>query len=226
MLFLISSSLIAGSWDGFYLSGLAGSGWCQTDGEFTGPNYFNTLGPSVVGTSFDFNKQGFLYGGALGWNYQKFCFVAGIEGSALGSTVKETRSSPFFPTLDTYEQHLKWMAALKLRVGLSLCGTLAYATGGYAGGATRLAFYDAISEIRADSTEWSNGWTVGTGLEKQLFCGIAVGIAYDYTQLSLNKRTIPCPGCGIGVGFGTPVIDSKLRVQSACIKLTYLIPTL
>ena len=153
MLFLISSSLIAGSWDGFYLSGLAGSGWCQTDGEFTGPNYFNTLGPSVVGTSFDFNKQGFLYGGALGWNYQKFCFVAGIEGSALGSTVKETRSSPFFPTLDTYEQHLKWMAALKLRVGLSLCGTLAYATGGYAGGATRLAFYDAISEMWWDSDE-------------------------------------------------------------------------
>src|ERR1700688_4186066 len=75
-------------WQGFYLSGQLGMGSDQEHVKFVDPNYFNTLGPVILGTHFKHKAEGFIGGGALGYHYQWGDLVIGVEGGAVSSNLK------------------------------------------------------------------------------------------------------------------------------------------
>lgn len=83
-------------WQGVYASVQIGEGWNLSDLEYVNPNYFNTLGPSVLGSNFSFRTNRLIAGGALGFNYQIEQLVLSLEGGALSSHFKKSLASPFF----------------------------------------------------------------------------------------------------------------------------------
>lgn len=90
------------TWQGFYVGGALGGAWSDTDWRYDNHNWFNTIGPDLVGTGFNIDTSGILGGGQAGFNYQTGSWVIGIEGSVAGANLDSSRRGAFFPASDTY----------------------------------------------------------------------------------------------------------------------------
>lgn len=232
-LFLASSTLFARppfmpqcsdyetDWEGFYLSGQLGGGGNRERQKFTNLNYFNTLGPTLLGTSFKEKSLGFIGGAALGYQYHTECFVIGLEGGIVSSNLQKTRRSPFFPTTDVFSSRYTCLANGKLRLGYAFDQLLFFIAGGWAGGRHTVKLIDNESQTIARLKRWSNGWSIGAGFDCKLTNCFSLGIAYDYIQLHDKNKAAFCPTCGTGVGFGSPVLDNRSYVQTLTLRLNY-----
>lgn len=208
-------------WQGFYLCGQLGGAWNDSDLKFVNPNYFNTIGPQVVGRHFAFDPSGFLGGGAIGFNYQYAMFVVGLEVGAQYTDSKQSRKSPFFPDLDTFSYEIKWKADVKGRLGWAYRQFLLFFTGGWAGSPIELTLNDPGAQIQATLKEWVNGWLVGGGLEYKFFRHFSVGLEYDYIFQKFTGERSSCPSCGTGAGFGTPTIDDRLHTNALFARISF-----
>lgn len=208
-------------WDGFYLGGQAGEAWNKAQWTYDNANYFNTLGDVFLGDHFESNAHGFIGGGYVGYGHYAGPLIFGLEGSFLGTDVQSTFSSPFFPGEDEYTVDLQYVATVKARIAIPAKDWLVYLNGGWAGGSLDLTYNDTFNPVKANSTEWANGWTVGAGLEYMLFQHLSIGILYDYFQLYLNDTSISCAGCGTGVGNGAPEVDGNIKTQVLTARGTY-----
>jgi outer membrane immunogenic protein len=184
-------------------------------------NYFNTLGPNLLGTAFDQDASGVTGGGQLGFDFQTGAWVFGVEGSAAATDLADSHRSPFFPGFDVYTTDISWLAAVTGRAGYARDRWLVYAKGGWAGADTRLNWFEANTGIRASSTAWANGWTAGGGAEYALSRRLSLAIEYDYVALDTGRWKLPCTGCGSGVGLGAPVVDGDIAIQSVMARLNY-----
>lgn len=209
-------------WKGGYISGQFGYIWRKEAAKFSNANYFNTLGPQILGTKFRFRSNEYTGGIAIGSNYQDECFIIGYELGALLVNQKKSQPSPFFPT-DTYSSSLEWLANAKMRVGLAYHRFLAYFTGGWAGGYVELKLHDPLANIQAKSRRWVNGWVIGGGTEFRVCDSVSIGVEYNYTQLVYRKQWMHCHSCGNGVGFGTPRVNSRHQIQTVCLRLNFLL---
>lgn len=209
-------------WRGFYLSGQLGGGWNRSEAKFDNANYFNTLGPTRLGSHFHFKPQGFIGGGALGYNYQRDCLVVGFEGGVQSLNLKKSHASPFFPATDVFSTNLQWLGNAKGRVGYAYKRWLTFISGGWAGGNVLLRFDDTSGNIVAKSREWASGWTIGFGVECQLWRCFSVGLAYDYIRVTFKHQRSSCHSCGNGVGLGTPKVSNRLQTQTLTLRLNYI----
>ena len=210
-------------WTGFYLGGQLGGAWSTIDWTQTIANYFNTLGPAVVGTDSGFDPSGIAGGVLGGYNHQIDHLVLGFELGATALDLSDRRPSPFFPALDTYSTKVGWLATVAGRVGFAWDQWLVYGRGGWAGGNVEVTLDSPAAGVFASKDSWANGWTLGAGGEYMLWPGVALGLAYDYVDLSLDETTV-CPACGVGVGFGTPVVDADYDIQSVSARLSFIFP--
>ncbi len=140
----------------------------QEQAPFTGPRVEAILGYDRAnpGDDFDSEREGLLYGGGLGYDFQLGGAVVGVEGEATGSTGRLRESNVF---ADGDEYTLKGARDLYLgaRVGFAVApSTLLYVKGGYtnagfierytpAGGSTIRNRYDA------------DGYRLGVGIEQK-----------------------------------------------------------
>jgi len=218
---LLPSAVTATQWDGFYVGGQLGGAWSDTDWHYDNHNWFNTIGPALVGTNFDIDASGVLGGGQAGFNYQTGAWVIRIEGSVAGADLDESRKSPFFPTSDTYTAEVNWLTTATGRIGYAQDKWLAYVKGGWAGADVELTLFDHGTPVRASSSDWANGWTVGGGAEYAFCKSFSLGVEYDYADLDKDHWKISCPTCPSGVGGGVPVVHGDVKVQSVTARLNY-----
>jgi opacity protein-like surface antigen len=66
--------------------------------------------------------------------------------------------------------------------------------------------------VRANSSDFVDGWTIGGGAEFAICSRLSLGVEYDYANLDKDYWKISCPTCPSGVGGGVPV----LRATSSC----------
>jgi len=209
-------------WTGFYIGGQVGGAGSDVDWRYQNANYFNTLGPVVVGSTFDQAPGGIIGGVHGGYNYQAGVWVFGLELTASAADMKERRPSPFFPALDVNTTDVSWLTAATGRLGLACGPWLVFAKGGWAAGKVRLTLVDQTGGVFGAGREWANGWTVGGGAEYMFRDGVSLGITYDYVALGIDGKTVTCPGCvGVGAGFGVPIVDADVKVQSVVARLTF-----
>lgn len=206
-------------WEGFYVGGQVGYGWNHHDWKFRNANFFNTDGAIILGNRVKFDTDGVVGGGALGYNYQCGNFVVGVEGGAWGLDLRKTHKSRFFPETDRFSGRLDWLGFAKLRLGYAYDCFLAYVAGGWAGSDLRVKLRDIDLDVTAKSHKWVNGWTVGAGVEYKI-CSWSVGLAYDYIELQLNRRTC-CRDCGEGIGFGAPRLRNTSHLQTVTFRVNY-----
>ena len=211
------------NWAGFYFGGEIGGAWSDANWQYQNPNYFNTLGAVLLGTDFDQNASGAIGGVFGGYNFQKDSLVFGLEVSTAKADLQDGKASPFFVT-DIYNTDIDWLTKVTGRAGYSWDRWLVYAKVGWAGADVELTLNDPVAQVRANSTEFTSGWTAGAGAEYKLYDNISLGLVYDYINLNTNNESITCPRCGVGVGFGTPVMDSDINIHSIMLRLGIQFP--
>lgn len=212
-------------WQGFYLNGQLGMGENREHARFTNSNYFNTLGPVLLGSHYKDKAQGFVGGGALGYNYQNERLVLGVEAGGVSTNFKKSRNSPFFPATDIFSSHFQGIAFVKGRAGFAYEDWLLFATGGWAEGRQILKLRDTSSGIEAKLKTWAQGWTFGAGFDCKLAECLSMGMGYDYYRLQYPNKTANCSSCGSGIGLGSPKISTDFNIQTLTIRLSYFFPT-
>jgi outer membrane immunogenic protein len=213
----------AADWSGFYVGGQLGGAWNDIGWNQTNANYFNTNGAIVVGNASGFDSSGVLGGILAGGNIQVGRWIFGVELAANATDLSDSRVSPFFPATDTFATEINWLGTIEGRIGRSWDRWLFFASGGWATGQVRLNLRDRVALVVAEADDWAQGWTIGGGAEYLLWPSVAVGLEYDYMDLSLDGKLVSCPGCGQGVGFGTPLISSEITVQAVTARLSFLL---
>jgi opacity protein-like surface antigen len=62
---------------------------------------------------------------------------------------------------------------------------------------------------------------VGPAIEYMITDSITLGLAYDYTKLKLNNKSLSCPNCGTGDGAGTPAVNGTLKTNNVTTRISY-----
>lgn len=197
-----------------------GEGWNESQWSYTNLNYFNSLGNTLLGNDFSVNQDGFVGGAYIGYNFRTGPFISGIEASYLGADISTTFDSPLYPT-DEYTSKINNFAMARVRIAYPLQRWFFAVTGGWAGGDSSLTLKDPIADIKASTSQWANGWTVGAAIDYKLWLHMSIGLAYDYVDLSFDNKSLSCDSCGSGIGAGSPNVDGTMKTQMLTARVGY-----
>lgn len=154
-------------WSGFYLGVHGGYGHANLDGVFDSGE--SDREDRVQGGDFDMN--GVLGGGQIGYNYQTGMWVVGVEGdfSFLNYSEQVEDHDPENPT-DHVDASVDWLASIRARAGVTVGSALIYGTGGIAFANGEWSACDCDSDVDdEDSVDLSAiGFVVGGGIEVAL----------------------------------------------------------
>jgi outer membrane immunogenic protein len=152
-------------WTGCYLGGNIGGAWGR-------PGY--THDNSVVVEHFEFTPAGLIGGGQLGCQYQWNSLVFGLEGTYSWANVRQGQPSSLLFRERSIE--ISQIGTVAARFGYAWDRTMLYAKGGWAGVRVSARAVNSVSGEFSDFTDWSNGWTVGVGLEHVPWQNIVFGV--------------------------------------------------
>jgi outer membrane immunogenic protein len=164
------------SWSGIYVGGGGGYAWGRGSEDMT-----------IAGTFIQRatpNLDGAIWGGHVGFNYQRGALVlgaeaqwlSGIDGSALGPAFAPPSTLLINGTVDVQS-----VALLKAKLGYAFDRWLPYVTAGYASGSIKSKFQDFNFNggipIVSD-TERHGGWVLGAGIDYALTVNWIIGVEY------------------------------------------------
>lgn len=185
-------------WSGFYLGGHLGYGQSRVQADFAVPPV------SVLST--DDTLRGGLFGGQVGYNFQRGALVLGIEADAAASTQKTDTThvcpAPACGALNlsfANEQEMTWVATLRGRAGFAFDRWLVYGTGGVGGGGfkSKHSVSTTLSSVTKIETNDQLAWVAGAGVEVALNSSWSVKFEYLYMELPDLKSTYSLAGVGL-----------------------------
>jgi outer membrane immunogenic protein len=225
------------TWTGCYMGAHVGGAWAKT--EATDPVLlvqdnaaFGVPGNTVGTTTVQVSQSGAVFGGQIGCDYQ-FApnFVVGIEGGALGATLKGSAIVPFQPAvaLPGESALLKvttdFIPTLTARVGYSVDHWLFYSRGGAAWAYNKYSLIGTFTGVPFDAEGLSikTGWTVGVGAEWAFLEDWSLRLEYDYfnfgTQTVTMNHVDPA-----GVTSFTGPMSYKQTVQMVKLGVNFHVP--
>jgi outer membrane immunogenic protein len=187
------------NWSGFYIGANAGGslGWDRSSdtATFSAPGVVAAISPGIVNPALSAGylhaPAGAVAGGQIGFNWQFGNWVVGVEGDwdwtrqrdgfDAVSFIASTTSSNFAQINYHNDEHMKWLATARARLGWAHNCFFWYVTGGgawaelesnysfFAPGATPGGGVPLASVPGAASfSSTRSGWTVGAGVETSL----------------------------------------------------------
>ena len=187
----------ASSWTGLYLGINGGYG--------VGNDPFNNFGVSTdLTTSYSYSSTsainsrvtplGGLFGGQIGYNYQRDHWVFGVTGDLqwdgqtdnAGCGLGCARSEDYTVIEGAVRQDITWFSTARGRMGWAQSGWFAYVTGGGAWSGinttTKFITEDGVYSLSAVNTthKTKRGWVVGAGTEIQLAGALSATLEYLY----------------------------------------------
>jgi outer membrane immunogenic protein len=177
------------TWTGFYVG--INAGYAFGDSNWTDTTFGISTG--------NFNVDGFMVGGTLGYNLQFGSAVFGLEGDIDWSNVKgsTTTNCPLGCTTEN-----TWFGTARGRVGYAFDRFLPYFTAGAAFGDVRA---EAVGFNGTTKTQFS--WVVGAGVEYAFLNNWSAKIEYLYTDLD----TVQCPAAACGTAIDTTLKMNIVR---------------
>jgi outer membrane immunogenic protein len=199
------------TWTGFYVGGHAGLATGDTEGRpeslSLGNNVFPIQGPIATFLSTDYDMNGGVYGGHVGYNKQFNSLVLGIEGSFSGSEING--DGPLLLGFLTTEREVDWLATVTGRVGYAMGRSLVYGRAG-------VAFGDVSSDVKIggfsllSGDETHVGWTIGAGYEYAISDHVTFRVEYAHVDLGAEDHTLTFPGVPANVFNVKSDVDVKL----------------
>jgi outer membrane immunogenic protein len=179
------------SWSGFYIGLNGGYGWGKS-------NWTNAAGT----TTGDFNVNGYVFGGTLGYNLQTGVWVWGLEGDIDYSAIKGTTTAapcgaPGCETRNT------WLGTARGRIGYAFDRWLPFITGGAAFGGIKMTPAVGVS---GSETQTKLGWTLGTGVEYAFMGAWSAKLEYLYVNLGTANCSAMTCGSSTDVKFRTNLV--------------------
>jgi outer membrane immunogenic protein len=213
------------NWTGFYLGANLGGSWGRESHEiFDGTA---NIGEVAVTNHAD----GVIGGGQIGYNWQfapwfgwgtgtVLGIEADIQGSSQRSTIDEAFSDPRFGPVTfsgNVEDRLEWFGTVRGRAGIAFDRVLWYGTGGWAFGERKLdgpltssnAAGVISSTAFSNSSNSTNGWTVGGGIEWAFWGNWTAKFEYLYIDFG-NQGNVAIPN-GPFVSTSGHFIDNVAR---------------
>src|SRR5258705_2492677 len=186
------------SWTGFYIGTHTGLAVGHAEGK-----------------KYDFlteaDLSGGIYGGQIGYNYQRGMYVVGIEGTLAGGNIEGSTGC----YSATCKAEIDWNATLVGRFGVAFDRTLVYSLAGVA-----WADIDASASGYGDkysASETHTGWVLGTGIEHALTDRISAKIEYTHTDYGSETHSFNNGGSKVPVKVDAETDTVKLGLN---IKLT------
>lgn len=173
------------TWTGFYAGVNAGGHWSDKDSiRISSP----TAG---FATSADTDRNGFIGGGQIGYNWQTGNVVVGLETDIQGVDASHTFSGVIGGSTWATRSKLQWLGTVRGRAGvMPNANTLLYATGGFAYGGVELQAASAAFGAAPKSSQTATGWTFGGGAEFALSSNTFLRGEYLYYDLGSEKVTL------------------------------------
>jgi outer membrane immunogenic protein len=186
-------------WSGFYAGFNAGLTTGNTDS-------------SLHHLTFDYDVNGALYGGQVGWLGQWGNVVAGIEGTYSGSNVQGSDAGCLVIGIGiNCHRDLNWLATVVGRAGIAYDRVLFYGLAGVAWGDVESRvniFNPALGSISGSATH--TGWTAGFGMEWALSNRVSARIEYAHIDLGDETHRL---GGHIPLDVGLEMDTIKLGVN-------------
>jgi outer membrane immunogenic protein len=201
------------SWTGGYVGVNGGGAWGQTD---------HTVSASIIGspavTTGNFDVDGGLAGGTVGYSYQIGQWVLGLESDLDWANIEGTNSTPIavrgVAGNVAVTSRLQWLDTTRARLGWAFGHVMLYGTGGAAYGgltatttASGAGLGTAATATRAD-TQTRFGYAAGAGLEWAFTDNFTLKVEYLYVNLgSQNQELID------NVSFYTNVVRGGVNLK-------------
>jgi outer membrane immunogenic protein len=181
----------APSWTGLYVGANIGYMWAKTTGNFAP---FNTQFP------WDAPYNSAFGGAQVGFNWQFYQFVIGVEASLdgningkRGSTVGNSLAGPCgFPPSTSCQANIAYVSSVGGRLGWTPWSQwLFFAQGGWANAdiSTNGLINGTNTVFSPTSTHRQNGWFVGGGVDFAITPIVSIGV--DYKHYDFNSDTHP-----------------------------------
>lgn len=200
------------SWTGAYIGLHASFGVGDTEG------HINDLPPGLD-LSSDYEMNGALYGGQIGYNWQNGNFVFGVNASISGSEIDGAQNTCEFVLIVTAdcERDVEWLATLTGRLGIAAGRSLFYVHGG-------VAWADVETDIdinilgfgpvaRASGDESHTGWVAGLGFQHALTNNLTIGIEYSHIDLGDEDHDLSINGTPIGLSSNVDVVIDSINLS-------------
>jgi outer membrane immunogenic protein len=150
---------VAPTWAGLYVGGSVGYGWGDFKDSFP---YFEESQSNPL--------DGVVFGGHIGYNFQRGNIVFGVEAGLNGTDM----DADLFG--HEVKNELNWYATGVGRLGYAFDGFLLYGFGGVAWG-------DVKTKVDGDSDNATHvGWTAGAGIEKAINDRFSVRLEYAHVD--------------------------------------------
>jgi outer membrane immunogenic protein len=162
------------NWTGFYI-GING-GWAFGKSDWTVPN----------ASTGNFNVNGGLVGGTVGFNWWADGWVVGLEGDFDGQWLDGKVSSTCLPA--NCETKSTWLSTIRGRFGYAADRVLFYLT---AGGAFGNIEANTATTFQSES---KGGWTAGAGLEGTFTDHWTARLEYLFVDLQNASGFTTLPG--------------------------------
>jgi outer membrane immunogenic protein len=200
------------NWGGFYLGinggyGFGNSSWSDADNN------------SGLGTTGNFNTNGYAVGATVGVNWQSDAFVLGLEGDFDAMGLDGKSSSGFCANLRLganaqCETKQTWLSTVRGRVGYAADRVLFYGT---AGGAFGNIEAGASSNF---VTQTKGGWTIGAGIEAAFAENWTARVEYLFVDM-LNASCQTAASCGTNliVGPGLVTANQTIRLETNLVRI-------
>jgi outer membrane immunogenic protein len=214
-------------WTGLYVGVHAGGGWGTK--EWTDPFIAKGGETESLGdlTLQNYNINGFLGGGQIGYNWQHDWVVFGVEAQASLSDMKG--SDLFFGGKGTARSKVDALGSFAGRIGGSFDRTMLYVKGGAAWAREKhtidLFFGGKNDSERGDSTSSSDtrwGWMFGGGVEHAFTDRISGKLEYNYMDFGKKTHRFPIPE-EEDLVFGSG-IRQKIHLVKAGINFRFFTP--
>lgn len=182
---------VAYNWSGFYAGIVGGWGWG------------NSRWSNAAISTGDFDIDGGLIGGTLGYNFQNGAMVFGIETDLSWSDIKGSTTRACAGTCQTNNN---WLGTTRGRLGYAAGRWMPFITGG-------VAYGDIEAKGRPAATDTAVGWTLGAGAEVALAGNWTV--KGEYLYVDLGDVTCPAASCGAPakVDFNTHLLRAGLNYR-------------
>lgn len=173
------------SWQGFYAGLSLGYAWENVA--------YNNFGA----TTSNFNPNGVIGGGYVGYNFQVApSVVLGVEGDVEGGSVRQSVNPIAFaiPFGSNVTLTNDFRASVRARAGVSMDRALLYATGGVAFGNFNLKSNWGAAGLSEQWNVGRSGWTLGAGVEYAFTPNWIGRVEYRFTSFGNFSHFSPVVG--------------------------------
>ena len=167
------------SWTGLYLGLQIGYAWDHDSENFgLGPTPLLPV-PFFLASSFSTSPSGVIGGAHIGYNLQIGQWVAGIEGTADGTSLSQTVFDPISGINVSTKAPIQ--GSFRARAGVAWDRALIYVTGGAAFTSIHND-YSTFGLATESISKTRSGWTVGAGIEYAVTNNWSVRAEYRYSD--------------------------------------------